>query len=179
MSELLKYEQTYNIKVLDNSTFRTKQTYIGYGIEDRERYDALMAEGLHSNIVFTDRVNIPDMETVKDTLKISQINNTHDSQFDFETAFRPCSCLSCLDDPLLSSSCKNKESRNIKQSNIRKAAEEVHDEYGVLNMKIDDLKFELRSRRLRVGGQKKELVDRLIKLIEGEYGDDANDDQAC
>lgn len=68
MRDLLHHEQTYNTKVLDNSTFTTKWTHIGFGTEDREKYDKLVAEGVHSNIVFMDRTNIPDMLPVPDTL---------------------------------------------------------------------------------------------------------------
>ena len=83
--------------------------------------------------------------------------------------------MACLQDPLSSSLCKNREIRNINKSVIRNTAEEAHDEYGVLKMKMDDLKFELRGRGPRVGGRRKDLIDRLIESIEGEYGDGADD----
>ena len=57
---------------------------------------------MHRNIVFTDRINIEDMNVVQNTLKIFQVsgellpetNNPYE-KWKLTTSLIPCSCSSC------------------------------------------------------------------------------------
>eukprot|EP00957_Ditylum_brightwellii_P081881 6228094-Ditylum_brightwellii.AAC.1 len=60
------------MKVMDNTTFRTRCTFVGYATEDKEAYDQLVGEG-HYHIVFTDHINIKDAKQVTGTEQFFQV----------------------------------------------------------------------------------------------------------
>eukprot|EP00957_Ditylum_brightwellii_P083694 6361719-Ditylum_brightwellii.AAC.1 len=60
------------MKVLDNTTLRTRCTFVGYAIEDKEEYDWLAGKG-HCHIIFTDHQNIKDSKQVKGIQQLFQI----------------------------------------------------------------------------------------------------------
>jgi hypothetical protein len=70
--KLLGYERTRNMKALDNTTFRTRCTFVGYASEDNKEYDQLVGEG-HCHIVFTDCKNIKGSKQVKETQQFFQV----------------------------------------------------------------------------------------------------------
>ena len=80
--KLLAFEEAGDVRVLNNTTFKTKCTYIGYGTEKKEEYNNLLPN--HAHIVFTDRnpTLLKDMEPVKGTLKISQVESKRESNLE-------------------------------------------------------------------------------------------------
>ena len=142
-----------------------------YATEDSEEYSRLMADPSHEHIIYTDHENIPDMERIKGTLKIAQVQGNKTSndinKWAFETSYRPCSCSHCSFAPLNSSICVFKEKRNIEKQVVsnKKTNDDENDEHGLKMMTVEDLKTELRARGLAVGGRKEILIERLQQAI--------------
>ena len=103
--KLLEYEHDQDIRLLNNTPFTTSRTHIGFGTEEQDEYNTLKL--IHRNIVFTDRINIEDMNVVQNTLKISQVSgevlpqttNPHE-KWKLTTSLIPCSCPSCQIHPV-------------------------------------------------------------------------------
>ena len=61
ISKLLDYEALGDARVLQNTTFTTSRTFLGYATEDREEFERLVEKNPEQHIVFTDRINKTDM----------------------------------------------------------------------------------------------------------------------
>ena len=91
-------------------------------VQKKEEYNNLLPN--HAHIVFTDRnpTLLKDIEPVKGTLKISQVESKRESNLENDYAFvtttLPCSCINCR---LLcsSDSCSYKNERNIQKQVVR------------------------------------------------------------
>ena len=73
-NKLLEYELTQDARVVQNTPFRCRSTYIGLGTESIDEYNTLKEHNEH--IVFTNRneKEKEDMNAVSETMKISQVN---------------------------------------------------------------------------------------------------------
>lgn len=175
MSSMLEFERKGDRRILRNTTFRTSRTFIGYATENREEYDQLISSNIHKHIVFTNRIDVPDMQPIKDTLKISQVESSKEASetngWKFRSAFLPCSCPQCRTH-CSSEFCLYQRERNIKEEVVRPNNNSNDDDYlGLRKLTKAALKNELRERFLPVGGKKDELVMRLQSAIEEEYAE--------
>ena len=166
--KLLEYESTQDARVVQNTTYRCRRTYIGFGTESFDEYNTLKEHNEH--IVFTNRNEKEDMNVVSETIKISQVNGEMiplkgepDEKWVLTSSHLPCSCPSCHIHPS-SGACIYKEERNIVRQivNMKVTTEKETDEFGVSQMLVKDLKYELTERGLKRTGNKAELVARLL-----------------
>ena len=166
--KLLEYEATQDARVVQNTPFRCRRTYIGLGTESIDEYNTLKEHNEH--IVFTNRNEKEDMNAVSETMKISQVNGdinplggTSKEKWVLTSSHLPCSCPSCHIHPS-SGACIYKEERNIVRQivNMKVTTDKEKDEFGVSQMLVKDLKFELSERGLKHTGNKAELAARLL-----------------
>ena len=116
--KLLEYEETNDKRVLENKMLRTKFTFVGLGIENKDEYDRMKNEG-HKHVIFTDRENVADMKVIAGTQKLYQVQGernpiTQDpqqSQYNLHTFKLQCSCTNCLENPHDFTSCFYLEDR--------------------------------------------------------------------
>ena len=59
-------------RVLENTTLRTKHTFVGLGIENKDEYDRMKNEG-HKHVIFMDRENVADMKVIAGTQQLYQV----------------------------------------------------------------------------------------------------------
>ena len=87
------YERNGDAKVLQNTTYITCKTYIGYGTEDIIEYNMMKYDVQYKYVVFTDRANVIDMKPVPKILKLAQINGlmerNHQGQWVISTSILP------------------------------------------------------------------------------------------
>ena len=182
MIQLLQFEKDDDNCLLKNTTLTTTRTYIGYGEEDKNKYGELSANYQH--IISTDRENVEDMRAVKGTMQLSQVNGhakiNNDTTYSLTTYKLPCSCPSCRLYPYDDHLCiykGDRESNIVRVKMLTNETEQaVDDPYGILSLKVNELKVELKQRFLRVGGNKKDLQDRLEAAIALEYDVDEDMD---
>jgi hypothetical protein len=184
-SQLEQYEMEGNAKVMMNTTYTSKNTYVGYATEDRNEYDGLMSAGIYDHLLFTERSNLePDMKPLNNTLKLSQVQghpgkNEDTGKWQLTTAYLPCSCVPCRNNPDTSyENCLYKNVRNLVQHDIKMKGEEVNDEndeLGLKHMTKELLRIELieRGRRAPLTWNKRQLMEALTEAIESaELNDD-------
>jgi len=182
----LNYEVQQDARVVQNTPFRCRRTYIGLGIESIDEYYTLKEHTKH--IVFTDRNNIEDINAVSETMKISQVSGEMnpqtsgtDEKWLLTSSHIPCSCPSCRIHPS-SGACIYKEEINISTRVVNKkiATEKQTDEFGVSEMLVKDLRFELTERGLKHTGNKPVLVERLLLHFQERIEDnEENLDELC
>ena len=165
--KILEYEANNDIRVLQNSTYRTACTYVGFCSEDIDEYNILKNNPDNSHIVYSDRKKpIPDMHAIKGTQEISQIQSIRGSNpennWSFITSYRPCSCPSCLS-TFSNNNCEYYDERTIE---VQKVNDKQYDpqEMGKLTVKV--LPQELLERGLSDKGRKPELVLRMMTFLE-------------
>jgi hypothetical protein len=179
------YERDGDCRCIKNTTYTTRNTYIGFVTENKEEYDRLCADSEHEHIAYTDRTsNQPDMIPLKDTLLIAQV--TGNKEKDAETgkwsvtsSYLPCSCLPCRTNPsTASTTCYYKHERNFVKHVIKiKGENEIEmDDLGLLGLTNDMLRKELNERGIETpkSWTKPKLVLMLTEVIGAEA---VNDDQ--
>ena len=182
--KLLEYEHNQDVRVLNNTPFTTSRTHIGFGTEEQDEYNTLKL--IHRNIVFTDRINIEDMNVVQNTLKISQVSgevlpettNPHE-KWKLTTSLIPCSCPSCQIHPSCGA-CIYQLERGINAVIVGGKGERnnsIDDEFGISTMNVKQLKVELKERGLRTAGCKAELAARLVAFFEKDVEDELQFDE--
>ena len=67
-----KYEQLKDKRVLENTTLRTRRTFVGLGTEKKKEYERLVSEG-KKHVVFTDRNFVQDAKTIPGTQSLYQV----------------------------------------------------------------------------------------------------------
>jgi hypothetical protein len=184
-AKLDQYERDGSAKVIQNTTYTSRNTYIGYAMQDKHEFEALRNAG-HEHAVFTDRENTaPDMKPLKDTLKVSQVQgdiipNPLTGKWNVTSAFLPCSCLPCRSDPGSSfQNCLYKSDRNLVQHDVNMKGEADNhgggdDDLGLQNMTRELLRLELNERGIRTPSslRKDQLVELLTQAIEAEQLND-------
>jgi hypothetical protein len=181
MRKLDECERTGDIGILKNTTFTCKCTYIGYATESREEYER--KSRVYEHVVHTDRTEKPDVNVLKDTLKIAQVHGDYaqlNGEWGLVSAKLPCSCKNCRDTPTDVDQCSYKECRGIiKHSTLRKPESVLTvtvdaDEYGLNQLTVAELRTELSGRGypINVRMLRQELVELLINLIEEEAEQD-------
>ena len=157
---LLEYEDTGDIRVLENTTFRTQRTFVGFGTEDKDEYEKMTIEG-KKHVVFTDHHNIKDTAQIKGTQQLFQVQGAArvrtDGDYDLHTFKLPCSCDRCMEDPHKITDCLFLQSREWKREVLREIKEIKYDKY-----KVSDLKNELSNRQLPTTGKKEDMIKRLM-----------------
>ena len=171
--KLLEYERNGDAKVVQNTTYTTCKTHIGYGTEDQAEYNRMHNDARYKHIIFTDRQNIPDMKPVPETMKIAQISGLKErnaqGQWVISTSFLPCSCPPCRDDITSApDNCLYKNERRIKEQLVIPAGNDAakDDAYGMRSLTVAQLKLELRARDLSTAGLKADLIARIVAALE-------------
>ena len=172
--KLLEYEENNDKRVLENTTLRTKRTFVGLGTENKDEYEKLVREG-NKHIIFTDRQNVMDMNTIAGTQKLYQVQGHNKSlsnnKFVLNTFELQCSCTNCLWNPLDVVSCFYLDDRKWKKVVVCEKNEPDNKEQ---SLTVNELKDKLRERQLRVSGNKNELIQRLLE--NNKKDDNAADD---
>ena len=142
--------------MLQNQSFVTACTYIGFATEEKNEFDEMVANDEYNHIVFTDRGQKPDMEFIKGTHKILQVKSVKGSTVDNHWLFRsshlPCSCVNFLQS-CSSETCLYEEVRNIEEQHVSdKNDNSISDPYGLQKLTIRLLKLKLSERGLLVNG---------------------------
>lgn len=166
------YEREGNEKILQNTTFTSRNTYVGYITDDKHEFDGLR-NAQYEHVLYTDRENPePDMKPLKDTLKLSQVQgdileNLATGKWTITSAHLPCSCPPCRTDPGTSSvNCLYKSDRKMMQHDIKMKGDadiEVTDDLGLRQLTRDLLRMELHERGIRVPSNMKK--DELVELL--------------
>ena len=171
---LHQYEEEGDKRVLPNKKFKSSQTFIGYATEKKDEFHTLIQQEQHHYVVFTDRVNIPDMERVQNTLKVGQVKSICTSnttnKWKYCTSFLPCSCENCRTFGS-SNMCLQKNERNVVLELVKPVGDhDQNDPFKINSLTVPTLRFEFRQRSLITTGRKKVLVDRLMSALieEGE-----------
>ena len=155
--KLDSYELNGDERVLQNTTYTTRHTHIGYATEDKSECDSLIAAGF-DNIIFTNRETLnPDIVPLKDTLKTSQFQgepspNAETGQWTITTSILPCSCIKCRVNPLAYNDCYYKDVRGIKKEDIKLVdldSTTQYDEYGIHELTVKELRKELNERGIK------------------------------
>ena len=180
-----EWEQAKGKRIFEKTTFKTNPTFVGLAVESMDELTHMRNAG-EEHIVFTDRVNIPDTKAVPGTQMIYQVmgekNVRDDGGFNLHTAQLQCSCKECRQDPTKIDSCLYKNKRREQVTHILRENEgDQHedDEFGILHMKVAELKLELRERGLPVSGNKEALRNRLMtffKRVDDETIDENEDE---
>ena len=178
------YEQNGDPRVMQNTTFTTKNTYIGFGTESFSEYESLNANPDYDNIIFINRSpDQPDIHKLDNTMLLSEVKghpepNADTGKWAVTTSTLQCACLSCRTDPVTADNdCKYKHDRNLSKYDIRMKGVDVSnddDPMGMQTMKKDDLIQELHERGVtaRIHWKK----DRLIQLLTGVIEDEVNNE---
>lgn len=184
--KLDKYERERDEKILQNTTFTSRNTYVGYVTEDSREFDALQGLPEHEHTVFTERENIePDMKPLKHTLQVSQVQgdiapNPVTGKWKITSSFLPCSCLHCRNDPgTCFENCLYKLDRKLVQHDVNMKGEGDNsnsDDLGLHNMTRELLRLELNERGIRTPSslKKEQLVELLREAIESDLVNDDN-----
>ena len=177
--------------VLNNTTFTTKHTFIGYVTEDRGEYEAKSNDDEYNHIVHVDRTESESSKTkrLQDTLKISQVQghpvrNPDTGKWMVTKSDLPCACVACRTNPLLQSDCYYKDLRNIQTVDIErevdKNAFDPSDPFSLKLMTVQQLKEQLIGRSIYVPSRlkKKDLIFLLTDVLEteAEEGDEGEVD---
>lgn len=192
MRKLDECERTGDEGILKNTTFTCKCTYIGYATEDKQEYET--KSRVYEHVVHTDRSEIPDVNVLKDTLKIAQVQGEYkqmNGEWGLVSAKLPCSCQNCRENPTDVDQCSYNQCRGIiKHSTLRKpdsiVTETVRDDYGLNQLTVPELRIELSERGYPNTARmlRQELVELLKTVIEeeaehddvGSENEDDNDD---
>ena len=132
--------------------------------------------------MLTNYVNISDTKPIPGTQNVYQVmaekNVRDDGEFNLHTAQLQCPCNQCIQDPSKFDFCdyknKRRELKTVILKQGRQGNEPDKDEFGILSMKVIELKVELRERGLPFSGNKEELCNRLLTLLK-EAGNDRLD----
>lgn len=182
MQKLVKYEEDGDARVLKNTPFTATQTHIGFRTEDKNEYTSLLSHPDLKHIIYTPQDKVPDMETIKGTMLIAQVNGCEkpnsDGKWSIQHSILPCFCASCRDNPTDYKSYLFHTERETKQEIISLSGEpKARDNNDLHDLKartVNQLKDELRERCLPLSGLKPELVSCLTNTltVEHDLGDD-------
>jgi len=185
ISKLDEYENKGDVNVLKNTTFTCKRTFIGYGIENKSKYDGLVSVDDYKHIVYTDRTTVkPEMIPLDKTQMLGQVQgecnvNPITKKWQLTSSFLPCACPSCRVNPSgFNTSCSYKDIRQPKQIDIKMKGEIVNkypdDIFGYQVLTCDQLKEELNGRGVLTPRRlnKGELLVLLTGVVEDEYAND-------
>ena len=166
-----EWEANNDKRIVENSTFKTRRTFIGLVLEDKQEYEKMRNEG-HQHVIFTQRDVIPDMLPLENTLKLYQVVPTMTGKTPkFITSFLPCSCPPCRDNPLNWETCEYKKDRNIKIQELKEKRvsndngskhEIIEDQYGFHLLQTNELKIRCKCLGLPASGTKNELIETLV-----------------
>ena len=182
------YESNGDPRVIENTTFTTKNTYVGFGTESYSEYESLNANDDYDNIIFIDRSpNQPDIHTLDNTMLLSEVKghpepNSNTGKWTVTTSTLQCACLPCRTDPVTADNhCMYKNDRNLRKYDIRIKGENAdvnndEDPMGMQTMKKDDLIRELHERGVtaRIHWKKDKLIQLLTEVIEDELNNEDN-----
>ena len=152
---------------MENTTLRTRRTFVGLGTENKEEYERLVSEG-KKHVVFTDRNNVPDSKTISGTQNLFQVQGeqpetlllSNGRKYDLDLFDLQCSCTNCLHEPQKVTSCLYLNDQNWRKVKIEeKLSEQTGIDYSEFT--VNELKDILRDRDLPVSGCKDELLERL------------------
>lgn len=169
-----KWETEKDKQILTKTFFKTNRTFIGLGVESKEKYDELIALK-KKHIVFTDRENIPDMKAIPGTLKVYQAAGNKSGEKTLTTSERQCSCPQCRFNPENLDTCIYKEERGEIKTHVVKVIDEKEkeseqdDPHGIKSLKVQELKDELRARGLPISGVKAVLIERLTASLNKDH----------
>ena len=74
----LEYECTGDARILLNSVYTTRKTYIGYGTESKIEFDTIIHNNKYNYIVFTNCEIIPGTKAISGTMLISEVHSNID-----------------------------------------------------------------------------------------------------
>eukprot|EP00957_Ditylum_brightwellii_P155738 11857245-Ditylum_brightwellii.AAC.1 len=90
------------MRFLENTTLRTRHTFVGFGTEDKDEYEQLI-QADNKYAVFTYRSHAKDMEAIKGTQKLFQVQGMKkaqpDNEYDLHNFKLPCSFDNCINNP--------------------------------------------------------------------------------
>jgi hypothetical protein len=161
--------------------------FVGFATEDTVEFKEKSNQ--YKNIVFTDRKNVPKTQAIDGTQALHFVASSEEKHADPKkrklcTAIMPCSCLSCRG-KTEEEMCIFGELRRAKdhwtqekifdpsqtrQQTYKLTSEEelaLKAKMGTDKIPVTAMKQYLRLRGLRVSGNKKELVDRILSHEEG------------
>ena len=175
IKQLQQYESQGDEKVLQNTTFKTCKTHIGYCTEHKAEYDELKQAG-NTHIVFTNRKMIPDMVPIKGTLLLAQISGLRKEQngkWCLTTSTLPCPCPPCRSNVTESHrTCIYKQARAIKseffQQKMSNSGGTNSDPFGIAQLTVAELRTELIGRGLNTTGRKDVLIARIEQALQCE-----------
>ena len=131
----MQYENNKDARVLDNKIFTCRRTHVALSTEHKEENDALCANSNQNHILYTRQNFIRDMRALKDTLKISQVNEYYqphtDGNWHVGSAHLPYSCPNCRAQPSNIDGCIFKNERQwrkdlVKQISEKKIVQMIH-----------------------------------------------------
>jgi len=169
----LKWERKLDHKILQKTALKTNRTFIGLGTEHTEEYQRLTSAG-NQHIIYTDRKSIPDMAPIVGTQSLYQLQGDRKKVsaglWNLHTALLPCSCPPCRFNPSNRTTCVYKDSRDLKTNivSLKSMNDDNDDLNGVNNLSVEQLKQELRTRGLKLNGNKPDLIARLVHHLENE-----------
>jgi len=170
----LKWERNLDQKILQKTALKTNRTFIGLGTEHTEEYDRLTSLG-NQHIIYTDRKSIPDMAPIVGTQSLYQLqgdsNKVSAGVWNLHTAVLPCSCPPCRFNPSNRTACVYKHDRDLKTNivSLKTINDDNNDDTnGINKLTVPQLREELRTRGLKLNGNKPELMARLVHHLENE-----------
>ena len=177
--------------MLNNNTFTTKHTFIGYVTEDRDEFEERSNDEEFNHIVHVDRTQSEssEMKPIEETLKLSlvqgqPVRNPVTCKWRLTKSELPCTCVACRTNPLLQSGCYCKDICNIQTVDIKIESDRntfnPSDQFSLKLMTIQQLKEHLIGRNNYVPSRskKKDLILLLTDVLEteAEEGDEGEVD---
>ena len=144
------------------------------GTEYREEYERLTSLG-NQYIIYTDRESIPDMAPIVGTHSLYQLQDDskkiYDGVWNMYTAILPCSCPPYRFNPSNHATCEYTYDRDLKTSfvSLKTVNDDVTDNpNGINKLTVHQLKEELRTRGLKLNGNKPQLMAQLVQHLGNE-----------
>ena len=189
--KLLEYEAAKDKRLLQNTTFTSRFTHIGFVTEDRAEFDALSTKN-YEHLVHTDRIAVPEghqMVALEGTLKLAQVEgevvpDATTTKYNLVSSNLPCACTSCRAGNAFTQ-CAYAGIRVNRRSDIkmttdfttatRHTCSAADDPYDFMTLNCDELRGELNGRGIATPRMLKK-VDLIALLTEVTAEEEERDD---